>query len=119
MTMKNKPITPKMHSMMDYALSSMLMTVPGCIDMNDKAKNTYRTLGSGMLTLNSLTDVPGAVRPVIPFKTHQKADVGLLAASVALTFSKPIWKDKKALAFHLGFLAMATTQYLLTDFDAA
>ena len=115
--MKNKPITPAVHCAMDYALSAVLMSVPAMIGLNSNAKNVYRMVGGKMLTLNSLTDAPGSVKKMIPMRTHKKADAMLLAATAAMTFLPSIRKDKKALSFHLGFLAMAAAHYMLTDYQ--
>ncbi|HEX8561459.1 MAG TPA: hypothetical protein VF676_00640 [Flavobacterium sp.] len=116
--MKNKPITPEMHCIMDYAMSATLITLPSMLGMNKTARNTYCSVGASILSLNATTDVKGAVKKMVPLKTHKKADLGLLLGTLGMTFMKPIWRDKKALAFHVGFLALATTQYLLTDFDS-
>ncbi|RZJ31987.1 MAG: hypothetical protein EOO48_00350 [Flavobacterium sp.] len=113
-----KIISPKMHGMMDYALGTALMTLPAMVGVNEKASGNYRKLAAGMSTLNVLTDTPAGLRKVIPFKTHKKADAGLLGMLALATMSKTIRKDPKALAFHLALLGVAGLNYALTDYNA-
>lgn len=115
--MDKKPIKPKAHGVIDYGFSSIQLAVPTAIGMNDKACKTYQALGAGFLVVNALTDTPAGIKPVIPFKYHQKADAAFLAGLSLLTFSKPIRKSRRALFFHLGFLSVAIAHYVLTDYE--
>jgi hypothetical protein len=65
-----------------------------------------------------LTYTPVAIKPLLSFKGHQKADAGFLSGLALLTCFRFNQKDKRALMFHLGFLAVAVTHYVLTDYKA-
>lgn len=114
----NKPVTPAAHGVIDYIFSGIQLAVPVLIGMNNKAAKTYGVLGAGFTAINALTDTPAGIKRSISFKGHQKADIGFLAGISLLTFSNFIRKDKKAFAFHLGFLTVAVAHYLLTDYKA-
>jgi hypothetical protein len=101
---------------MDYAIGGLLVAAPAMMGMNSRAVNAYRMIGSSILGMNSMTDVKGAAKRMIPLRTHKMADAGVLAATMALTFTDFIRKDKKALSFHVGFMALSLTEFLLTDF---
>lgn len=116
--MISKPVTPTMHGIIDHVFSGILLAAPSVIDLNDNATKTYGTLGAGFLVVNALTDTPVGIQPVLSFKQHQKADAAFLAGLALLTFAGFIRKSKKALPFHLGFLATAAAHYLLTDYNA-
>ncbi len=114
----NKPITPKLHGIIDYVFSGILLYGPYIAGLNDNATKTYNAAGASLLVGNSFTDTPVGVYPELSFKDHQKTDVVFLAGLSLFTLAKFIRKDKKALPFHLGFLAAAITNYLLTDYNA-
>lgn len=113
-----KIISPKMHGILDYALGSMLLTLPGQLGVNNTATKNYRLLATGMTAMNAMTDTPAGLKKMIPLKMHQKADASLLAALAIATFSDTIRKDPKTLGFHLGLLGLAGLQYAMTDYDA-
>ena len=113
-----KPIDPTMHGIADYVLSTAQAVLPAMLPMNSTARKTFQALSAGMAANNALTDTPAGVRPVMSFKTHKKMDIGLIAASSLLTFTKSIRKDKVALAFHLCMMGLTLASFLLTDFDA-
>jgi hypothetical protein len=112
-----KPITPKMHGIIDYALSGIQMFVPSILGFNRKIVRSYLDLGSGFLGINALTDTPVGIRRRISMRDHQRADAAFLATLTLLTFTKAMEKDKRALAFHMALLAVSFSHYLLTDYD--
>ncbi len=116
--MKKNPVTPKLHGIIDYVFSGIQLTAPSIIGLNASATKTYQALGTGFLTMNALSDTPVGINRTISFKGHQKADAAFLTTLSLLTFSNFICKDRKALSFHLSFLSVAITHYILTDYKA-
>jgi hypothetical protein len=116
--MNNKPVTPAMHGIIDYVFSGIQLAAPPLLGLNKTAAGTYMALGAGFLAVNALTDTPVAIKPVLSFETHQKADTGFLAGLALLTAPRFIRNDKRALVFHFSFLAVAVTHYILTDYKA-
>lgn len=112
-----KPVSPTAHGVIDYVFSGIQLAAPALLKINSNATRTYQALGAGFTLVNALTDTPAGIKHLIPFKGHQKADLGFLAGLSLLSLTSFIRKDKKALRFHLGFLAIAITHYLLTDYD--
>lgn len=115
----NKPITPKVHGIVDYVFAGIQLAAPAAIGLNPKMIRTYQMLGTGFVAVNALTDTPVALKPVISLQDHQKVDATLLVGLSLLTFSSFIRKDKAALSFHLGFLGAAVANFLLTDYQSA
>lgn len=115
----NKPITPKAHGIIDYVISSVLLAAPSLLGANSKAAKTYGFVSAGMTALNALTDTPAGVKNGISFKAHKKADLGLLTGLSLLSFASFIRKDKRALGFHVGLLAVTAAYYMLTDYKAS
>jgi len=116
--MNTKPITPKVHGVMDYALASMLLVGPPLLGLNKKATNVYRGMAANLLTYTAITDFEAGIKPVISLDTHKKVDYGNLAVFAAAFFMKSIQKDKKALAFHAAVTTIAVGNVLMTDWDA-
>ena|SRR5690606_2964196 len=113
-----KPIDSTTHAIMDYSMSGIPLLLPALLGLNRKARRTYQAMGLAMLGLNTLTDTPVGLTKLISVKDHQKADAGMLAGLAAMTASKMVSKDRKGLAFHLGFITLVAAQYLLTDYDS-
>jgi hypothetical protein len=117
MSCMNKPIKPALHGIMDYLFSGVQLLVPSLLKLNKKAVKTYAAMGTGFLATNALTDTPVGIKPVISLQTHRQIDAVALASLAMLSVAKPIRKDKKALTFHLFYLAAAITNYVLTDYN--
>lgn len=113
-----KPVTPTMHGIIDYVFSGVLLYGPYAVGLNDAATKTYNAFGASFLVGNAFTDTPVGIKPVLSFKHHQKTDLAFLAGLSLLTAASFIRKNKKALPFHLGFLATAITHYILTEYNA-
>ena len=103
---------------MDYVISGAEIAAAPLLGLNTKAARTYQALGAGYTLINALTKTPVGVKKLIPLKTHQKGDLGLIAGVALLSFVPFIRKDKRALLFNLGFLAIVSIQYALTDYKA-
>lgn len=92
----NKPISTKVHGMVDYASAAMLMTAPYFLSEDGGPEQTVPMALGAMTTVASLcTDYEMGVFPLISMKTHITLDImnGLfLAASPFLFgFSKRTW----------------------------
>ena len=116
--MEQKPVSPKVHGIMDYAVSGMQLLVPQLLNINPAAKLTYGLLSAGVLANNALSDTPVGVKRNISMKQHKNVDTGLLLGQLALLALPFIRKDKKALALGAGLLALTLVQFLLTDYKS-
>ncbi|WP_460985474.1 hypothetical protein [Spirosoma fluminis] len=117
-TINNKPVKPELHGIIDYVFAGVQLLVPSVMGLNAKATRTYQALGAGFLAVNALTDTPAGIKPALTFKEHQKLDATFLVGQTLMALVPFIRNDKKALAFHLGFLSGAIAHYVLTDYDA-
>lgn len=113
--MNRKPISPKTHALIDYALVASLLTFPSLLHFNKKVKKLYTVEALILLVYVALTDQPIAVKHLIPFPTHGKIDPFNVSQFALQSFMKSFRKDKKALAFNIGFTLIAGTVVALTD----
>jgi hypothetical protein len=116
--MNTKPITLKMHGIMDYALATTLLLAPPVLGLNKKVTNIYRGMAANLMVYNAMTDYSAGIKPVISLQTHKKVDYANIALFAIAGLLKPVMKDKKALAFHAGVTVMAAANVLLTDWDS-
>lgn len=115
--MEHKPIPPKTHGLIDYALVGSLLTLPTLLGFNKTVKKIYTAEALTLLVYIALTDQPAAVKPLIPFPVHGKIDPFNVGQFALQSFLKSFRKDKKALLFNIGFTAFAGVTVLLTDWN--
>lgn len=115
--MNNKPITPEMHALIDYALVGSLLTVPSILRFKKSIKRLYAAEALLLLGYVALTDQPAAVKPLIPFPVHGKIDPFNVGQFALQTFWKPFRKDKKAQAFNIVFTLLAGVTVALTNWQ--
>jgi hypothetical protein len=114
-----KPVSPAAHGVMDYVLSGIEIAATPFLRLNPTATRTYQALGAGYTIVNALTNSPVGLKKLIPMRTHQKGDLGMLGAMALLSFAPFLRRDKKAMIFHLSVLGLIALQYALTDFNRA
>lgn len=112
-------VSPKIHSIVDYALGTMQMGLPTLLGLPKSAQNVYRVLGAGVTALNMATATPAGVKNYVSVKGHKIADIALLGGLALLSFFKPFRENKKARIFHLSFLGIAALQFFLTDYNSS
>lgn len=113
--MDSKPISPKLHALIDYGLVSSLLTMPSLLGFSEPVKKIYTVEALVLLVYVALTDQPVRVKPLIPFPVHGKIDPFNVGQFALQTFSKPFRNDRKARLFNLVFTALAGLTVLLTD----
>lgn len=113
--MNTKPLSPKAHGIIDYALVGSLLSLPSVFKFSKSVKQIYAAEALVLLVYVALSDHPVAVKPVIPFTTHCKIDPFNVAQFALQTGLKPFRKDKKAKLFNIIFTAIAGITVLLTD----
>ena len=115
---EGKPISPKWHAAIDYALVGGLILLPSLLKLNRKARLIYGTEAAILLPYIALTRQPLAVKGIIPFRTHGKIDPFNIAQFALQSLVGPIRKHRKSLLFNIAFTAIAGLTVLLTDYDA-
>lgn len=79
--MASKPITPRLHGILDYATGAKLLALPKVLGLSGtRTGRVLRLAGAGHLAYSLLTKYELGVKPVIPYKTHLKIDAGGAAA---------------------------------------
>lgn len=114
----SKPISPKWHALIDYALVGGLVVLPPLLKLNGKARLIYGTEAAILLPYIALTRQPLSIKGIIPFRTHGKIDPLNIAQFALQSFAGPIRRHRKSLLFNIVFTAVAGLTVLLTNYDA-
>src|SRR2546423_14497840 len=63
-----KPISPRVHGMIDYGTSAAVAATPAVFDIPRAARNLFEGLATGYTGLSSLTDYPLSLKRLVPFQ---------------------------------------------------
>ncbi|MVN90294.1 hypothetical protein [Mucilaginibacter aquatilis] len=118
MNLNSKPVSPKLHAILDYALVGSLFVLPSLLKMNKKAVKVYVAEAAVLLPYVALTRQPLAIKDVIPFKTHGKVDLFNVAQFAIQSFMPAFKNRRKELLFNIAFTAIAGATVLLTDWKS-
>ena len=113
-----KPISPGLHGLIDYGFALSLMAIPLLTGADKKTTKIYTLLAGQVFLYSALTKQPNAIKPLIPFRTHQKIDVVNLLGLAAFASYKGVSRKKPTFAAHLGLLALGVTSVLLTNWKS-
>jgi hypothetical protein len=113
-----KPITPRVHGLIDYGLAAANLLVPRLLGLSPRARGLFRAFGLIQGGLNAVTVQPVAAAGIVPFSVHgaieRNSGVAYLAAPIAVgVLSEP----RARTWWILGGIALVTV-YALTDWDA-
>lgn len=113
-----KPISPRLHSVIDYGFAAGNLLLPSALGLSSRARVLFAAFGMTQGTLNALTVQPYAVAKEVPFKAH-----GVIERSSApVYFGVPLLigvaREGRARAYWLLLGAALVTVYNLTDWNA-
>lgn len=115
--MKNGPISPKMHGLIDYGLVASLLALPTVFGFSRTVRRLYAAEAAALLGYVAVTDHPTAVVPLIPFRTHGKIDPFNVLNFASHSLLESFREDKRAMLFNAVFTAIAGVTVALTDWD--
>ncbi len=113
-----QPITPGLHGLIDYGFGLVSVTIPALLGLTGSARVIPVLWAVGQGTLNAFTDQPYAVKRIIPFSTHGRAETIGLPTLFAVTAASGALKHPRARVFFASLFAALLTNYVLTDYDA-
>lgn len=113
-----KMISPRLHGVVDYAACGAMLALPGALGLSVPARLASGAFALGYLGLSALTDYPYAVKRIVPFPLHGRAE--LLSAPLLLL--TPALLGEGAGARERGYfqalMVMVLGAYLSTDWQA-
>lgn len=112
-----KPISPRIHGVLDYTTSAAVAAAPAMFDFPAPATRLFESLAGGYTGLSAFTDYPLAVKRTIPFKAHGAAELAIAAVLPALPWALGFADNKAARNLCFGLTAITLVVAGLTDWD--
>jgi len=110
-----KPISPKMHGMLDYSTVAAVAAAPALLDMPERATRLFQGLAGGYLGLSLLTDYPLGAKRKVPFKGHGMAEAAIGLALPAAPWLLGFQEHRAARNLCFGLTALTFVVAALTD----
>lgn len=113
-----KPITPRMHGVLDYATSAAVAAAPPLFGMPKPATRLFESLAAGYTGLSSVTNYPMSVKRVVPFKAHGAAELAIAAALPAMPWVLGFAHHRAARNLCFALTGITLVVAALTDWKA-
>ena len=113
--MNNKPISPGMHGLTDYAFGLALMTVPKLLNADKRTIKIYQALAIQIFLYSAVTRQPYALMPLMPMRTHKKVDLVNLGSLALFSAYKRVRSNKHTHALNIGMTVLGLATVLLTN----
>lgn len=112
-----KPISPRVHGMVDYATVATTAAVPALLNFPQNAARACWALAGSYGGLSALTDYPLSARRMVPFKAHGAAEAVIGLALPALPWALGFARHRAARNFFIGLTALTFVVAALTDWE--
>jgi hypothetical protein len=112
-----KPISPRIHGVLDYTTSAAVAAAPAMFDMPTRATRLFESLAAGYTGLSSVTDYPLAVKRKVPFKAHGATELAIAAVLPALPWVLGFADNRAARNLCFGLTALTLAVAALTDWE--
>jgi hypothetical protein len=112
-----KPISPRVHGMIDYGTVAAVAAAPAVFDMPPRARNLFEGLAGGYGGLSSVTKYPLSLKRIVPFKAHGAAELAIGAVLPALPWILGFAQNRAARNLCFGLTALTLVVAALTDWD--
>jgi hypothetical protein len=111
-----KPISPKLHGIIDYLAVPLLLAAGPLFQFGGRAAQITSTVAGAVLVVSAFTNYPPGLVKMIPLKVHRMIDValGLMFIVYPHVFRFP---EHSALAFFIGFGVLMLIVAMLTRWD--
>lgn len=113
-----RPITPRIHGVLDYTTSAAVAAAPYVMDFPKPARRLFGSLATGYTGLSAVTDYPLSVRRAVPFKAHGATEVAIAVALPLLPWVLGFADHKPARNLCFGLAALTFVVGALTDWNA-
>jgi len=113
-----KPISPRLHSVLDYVSAAAVAAAPKLLDFPRSATRACETFTGLYTPFAALTKSPAGVKPKIPLRVHRNADIALAVLLPVLPWALGFARHRAARNFFLALTAVTVVVTALTDWDA-
>ena len=106
-----RPITPRVHGMMDYAWGLLLVLAPWMFAFSAESTPTSCAVAIGVLSLvwSTVTDYPAGLARFLPFRVHLWLDAIVGGALIIAPWLLPISEKARLVLVIFGIVAVAVS----------
>ena len=112
-----KPISPRIHGVLDYATSTAVAVAPRAMNFPAPARRMFESLAAGCTGLAAVTDYPLSVKRLVPFKAHGATELAIAAVLPFLPWALGFADHRAARNVCFGLTALTVVVAALTDWD--
>jgi hypothetical protein len=116
--MNRKPIGPTLHGVIDYGFVTLQALAPSLFHLKGPARTLCYTFAVTQGVINTFTDHPVGLKPLIPLRLHGQLETPFVPALLALPLVTGALRQPNARRYFFSFFAVALANYLLTDYNA-
>jgi hypothetical protein len=113
-----KPISPRLHGILDYTTSAAVAAAPPLLDMPRSATRLFESLAAGYTGLSSVTDYPLSVKRMVPFKAHGAAELAIAAVLPAMPWLLGFSEHRAARNLCFALTGITLVVAALTNWEA-
>ena len=112
-----KPISARVHGLIDYTTSAAVAAAPAVFDMPKPAIRLFESLAGGYAGLSAITDYPLAVKRTVPFKAHGAAELAIASVLPLMPWALGFAGSKAARNLCFALTGLTLIVAALTDWD--
>jgi len=114
-----KPISPRIHGVLDYMTSTAVAAAPLVFDFPKPARRLFESLAAGYTGLSAVTNYPLSVKRLVPFKAHGATEAAIALALPAMPRFLGFKRNRAARNLCYGLTALTFVVAALTDWNGA
>jgi hypothetical protein len=112
-----RPISPRIHGVLDYSTSAVVAAAPLMFDFPRPARMLFESLAAGYTGLSALTDYPLSAKRVVPFKAHGATELAIAAALPFMPKLLGFSSHRAARNLCFGLTALTLVVAAMTDWS--
>ena len=112
-----KPISPRIHGVLDYTTSAAVAAAPRAMNVPKPARLLFESLAAGYTGVSAVTDYPLSVKRLVPFKAHGATELASAALLPVLPWALGFADHRAARNLCFGLTALTVVVAALTDWD--
>jgi hypothetical protein len=113
-----KPISRDVHSLLDYAVATVNLTLPSMLGLPRRAKLLFGAFGLAQGGLNAVTEQPYALAKKVPFRVHGKIEAANAPTLIIAPLLFGLHEHRASALYWAGLSAALVSVYFLTDWES-
>ena len=110
-----KPISPRIHGVLDYTTSAAVAAAPRAMNFPKPARVLFESLAAGYTSVSAVTDYPLSAKRLVPFKAHGATELAIAAVLPFLPWALGFADHRAARNLCFGLTALTVVVAALTD----